>query len=231
MITSPHNDKLKEIRKLASAARASDGAFVAEGEDLLAAADAAGLAAPSALRGWQRLPASRSSRRCWRRSRRWARARARSASTRSAGRRAGRAAVRRAAGASATRATSATVLRSALAFGAASRRARPRLRRPVRPEGGARVDGRDLRACRSRASTTPSTSCPGTTVALVARDAASRWPAPLDGPVTLVVGAERDGPARRRRSPRATRVAHIPIATESLNAAMAATVALYELTH
>src|SRR5688572_32137967 len=39
MITSPHNEKLKELRKLA---KRREGRFVAEGEDLLDAADAAG---------------------------------------------------------------------------------------------------------------------------------------------------------------------------------------------
>jgi len=43
MITSPHNEKLKEIRRLARRrGRERSGTFVAEGEDLLAAADAAG---------------------------------------------------------------------------------------------------------------------------------------------------------------------------------------------
>src|SRR5262245_10120370 len=42
-ITSPHNDHLKQIRKLARRrAREQAGLFVAEGEDLLAAADEAG---------------------------------------------------------------------------------------------------------------------------------------------------------------------------------------------
>ena len=43
-ITSPHNDKLKTLRKLRQRRRDRDrlGQFVAEGEDLLAAADAAG---------------------------------------------------------------------------------------------------------------------------------------------------------------------------------------------
>src|SRR5579875_1256039 len=43
-ITSPHNEHLKEIRKLNQRRRAREraGRFVAEGEDLLAAADAAG---------------------------------------------------------------------------------------------------------------------------------------------------------------------------------------------
>ena len=46
--------------------------------------------------------------------------------------------------------------------------------------------------------------------------------------LTLLVGAERDGlPADVVAA--CDRVAHIPIAAESLNAAMAATIALYEL--
>jgi RNA methyltransferase, TrmH family len=50
-----------------------------------------------------------------------------------------------------------------------------------------------------------------------------------DAPVTLLVGAEREGlPADVIAA--SDRVARIPIATESLNAAMAATVALYEMT-
>jgi TrmH family RNA methyltransferase len=49
------------------------------------------------------------------------------------------------------------------------------------------------------------------------------------GALTLLVGAEREGlPAEIVRA--CERVAHIPIAFESLNAAMAATVALYEMT-
>jgi TrmH family RNA methyltransferase len=46
--------------------------------------------------------------------------------------------------------------------------------------------------------------------------------------LTLVVGAERAGLPERVVAA-CDRVAHIPIATESLNAAMAATIALYEL--
>src|SRR4051812_41362977 len=43
MITSPHNEKLKLIRKLAERrGREREGLFVAEGEDLVAAAEAAG---------------------------------------------------------------------------------------------------------------------------------------------------------------------------------------------
>ena len=47
--------------------------------------------------------------------------------------------------------------------------------------------------------------------------------------VTLLVGAEREGLPDELLAA-CERVAHIPIASESLNAAMAATVALYEMT-
>jgi TrmH family RNA methyltransferase len=65
-------------------------------------------------------------------------------------------------------------------------------------------------------------------VALVAR-AGEPLRGPASGDVSLVVGAEREGlPADVVAA--CDRVAHVPIASESLNAAMAATVALYELT-
>ena len=68
---------------------------------------------------------------------------------------------------------------------------------------------------------------PGRTVALAAREGE-----PLDavepGDVTLVVGAEREGLPDRVLAA-CDEVAHIPIRSESLNAGMAATVALYEL--
>ena len=68
-------------------------------------------------------------------------------------------------------------------------------------------------------------SLPSPTIALAARQGE-----PLRGPIekgTLLVGAEREGlPAEALAA--ADRLAHIPIRSESLNAAMAATVALYE---
>jgi len=68
---------------------------------------------------------------------------------------------------------------------------------------------------------------PGETVALDARRGA-----PLTGPAatdtTIVVGAERAGLSPEVLAA-CDRAAHIPIANESLNAAMAATLALYEL--
>jgi TrmH family RNA methyltransferase len=52
---------------------------------------------------------------------------------------------------------------------------------------------------------------------------------PADEATTVVVGAERDGlPAEVVAA--CDRTVHIEIRSESLNAAMAATVALYELT-
>jgi TrmH family RNA methyltransferase len=84
---------------------------------------------------------------------------------------------------------------------------------------------------------------PGTKIALVAEAGDELWrfssdspnqianvretPGPL--PLTLLIGAEREGlPAELVAA--ADHVAHIPIQTHSLNAAMAATVALYEVT-
>jgi TrmH family RNA methyltransferase len=70
---------------------------------------------------------------------------------------------------------------------------------------------------------------PGRKVALVAREGAPLSELPVDGDITLFVGAEREG------LPKAVvaacdDVVHIPIAhADSLNAAMAATIALYDL--
>jgi TrmH family RNA methyltransferase len=78
--------------------------------------------------------------------------------------------------------------------------------------------------------TTPA-ELPGPTVALVAD--ADPAPQPLRelalDAATLLIGAEREGlPIEVVAG--ADHVARIPIATHSLNAAMAATVALYEIT-
>ena len=67
---------------------------------------------------------------------------------------------------------------------------------------------------------------PGRRIALVAHG--GELLAPLEEDVTLVVGAEREGlPDAVVAACDAT--ATIPVASESLNAAMAATVALYEM--
>jgi TrmH family RNA methyltransferase len=70
---------------------------------------------------------------------------------------------------------------------------------------------------------------PGTTVALVLREGEELRGGTIDGDVTLLVGAEREG-LPDDVVVACDRTAHLPIAgAESLNAAMAATVALYEL--
>ncbi len=68
---------------------------------------------------------------------------------------------------------------------------------------------------------------PGRTIALAARGG-SPLRGPLAGEATILVGAERTGLPDDLLA-QADEVASIPIESESLNAAMAATVALYEL--
>jgi TrmH family RNA methyltransferase len=121
-----------------------------------------------------------------------------------------------------------TVLRSAQAFGASSVVLGPGCADPYSPKGvrasmGA-IFGVEIARVESIAE------LPGERVALVADPSppAQRL-AGLAGPITLLVGAEREGlPAEVVTA--CERTAHIPIAAESLNAAMAATVALYEMT-
>jgi TrmH family RNA methyltransferase len=71
---------------------------------------------------------------------------------------------------------------------------------------------------------------PGTTIALVARAGTPLEEVPVEGPELLCLGAEREGlPAGVTAA--ADHVAHLPLrpdAPDSLNVAMAATVALYE---
>jgi TrmH family RNA methyltransferase len=70
---------------------------------------------------------------------------------------------------------------------------------------------------------------PGTTVALVLREGEELRGGTIEGDVTLLVGAEREGLPDDVVAA-CDRTAHLPIAgAESLNAARAATVALYEL--
>jgi TrmH family RNA methyltransferase len=120
-----------------------------------------------------------------------------------------------------------TILRGALAFGAASVALGPGCADPFGPKA--------VRASMGAVFSVPvakvagPADLPRPAIALVAREGD-----PLRGPLdraTLVVGAERTGlPAEVVAG--CERVAHLPIAdaSESLNAAMAATVALYEVT-
>jgi TrmH family RNA methyltransferase len=120
-----------------------------------------------------------------------------------------------------------TVLRSALAFGADSVALGPGSADPYSHKAVRASMGALFSVPVARVRTVA--ELPGRRVALVAREGV-----PLDAleasEVTVVVGAERDGlPADVVAA--CDEVAHIPIArADSLNAAMAATVALYQLT-
>jgi TrmH family RNA methyltransferase len=226
-ISSAHNDKLKEIRRLARRRdRDRAGRFVAEGEDLLAAADAAGwpaaerlVAAGSGLAGTEVEPEL------------LARVSGLGSGTRALGvfeerwsPPAGPLCV--ALWGVGDPGNVGAVLRSALAFGASCVALGPGCADPFGPKA--------VRASMGAVFTMPVArvaevaELPGQTVALAAREGeALRGPA--EGDLTILVGAEREGlPADVVAA--CDRVAHIPIDSESLNAAMAATVALYELT-
>jgi RNA methyltransferase, TrmH family len=227
-ITSPHNETLKEVRKLAGRKwRDKTRSFVAEGEDLIDAARAAGwtpelmlVEAGSGLAGEEVAPHL-----------------LKQVSQLGSGTRALAVYPQRWAPAPAGPVCVAlwgvndpgnvgTVLRSALAFGAGSVALGPGTADPygskaVRASMGAIFDVPVVRV-------TSVDELPGRTVALAAR--AGRPLAELqDEEVTLVVGAEREGlPADVMAA--CDEAAHIPIASESLNAAMAATIGLYEVT-
>jgi RNA methyltransferase, TrmH family len=226
-ITSHHNQKLKEIRKLRQRRRWRErsGRFVAEGEDLLAAADAAGwaaveryCAAGSGLPGTEVDPSL-----------------LQSASGLGSGTRA--LAVYEERWAAVARGplcvylhgvhdpgNVGAILRSAQAFGAATVVLGPACADPFGPKA--------VRASMGAVFAVPvvrargAAELPGRAVALVADEGVPL--AELDlHEVTLLVGAERDG-LPREVIDGADEVGRIPIATQSLNAAMAATVALYE---
>jgi RNA methyltransferase, TrmH family len=122
-----------------------------------------------------------------------------------------------------------TVLRSAHAFGASSVALGPGCADPHSPKAVRASMGAIFAVALARVADVR--ELPGERVALLADapDTLQEAQAQARGPLTLLVGAEREGlppdvVAACERS------ARIPIATESLNAAMAATVALYELT-
>jgi RNA methyltransferase, TrmH family len=226
-ITSPHNEQLKQVRKLAGRKwRDKTRTFVAEGEDLIAAAEGAGWTpelllceSGSGLAGEEVAPHL-----------------LRQVSQLGSGTRALAVYPQRWAPAPAGPVCVAlwgvndpgnvgTVLRSALAFGAASVALGPGTADPygskaVRASMGAIFDVPVVRVSEVG-------ELPGRKVALAAR--AGRALAELErGAVTLVVGAEREGlPAGVVGA--CDEAAHIPIRSESLNAAMAATIALYEV--
>src|SRR4051794_7787280 len=221
VITSPNNETLKEVRKLAGRRwRDKLGRFVAEGEDLVEAADAAGwppvarlVAAGSGLEGEEVAPhllaelsllgsgtrgigvydqrhASDLGRRCVAL---WG--------VRDPG-------------------NVGTVLRAALAFGASSVALGPGSADPFGPKAVRASMGAVFAVPVRRVRAVD--ELPAPRVALVAHSGTELTASTPVG--TLVVGAERDGlPGEVLAACDAT--AHIPIANDSLNAAMAATVA------
>jgi TrmH family RNA methyltransferase len=227
-ITSPHNEALKEIRKLAGRRwRDKLGEFVAEGEDLLEAADAAGwhasaryAASGSGLEGIPVLPHVLAT-----------------VSQLGSGTRAIGVYPQRWSEPVGPRCVAlwgvadpgnvGTVLRSALAFGASSvalgpGSADPYGHKAVRASMGALFSVPIARVRNFG-------EVPGRKVALVAREGAPLSELPVDGEMTLFVGSEREGLPKALVAA-CDDVAHIPIAhADSLNAAMAATVALYDL--
>jgi RNA methyltransferase, TrmH family len=224
-ITSPHNDQLKEIRKLAGRKwRDKLREFVAEGEDLLAAADAAGwepiarlVAEGSGLQGEEVTPhllaqvsqLGSGTRALGVYGQRWAPAPVGPLclvlwGVNDPG-------------------NVGTALRGALAFGAGSVALGPGTADPYGPKAVRASMGALFEVPVARVRTVE--ELPGRKIALVAHGGEPL--AAPDGDVTLVVGAEREGLPNKVVAA-CDAVATIPVAAESLNAAMAATVALYE---
>jgi RNA methyltransferase, TrmH family len=218
VITSPQNEKLKEVRRLQR--RRDDERFVAEGEDLVEAAEAAGwpavyrleagvdvepelLAGVSALGSGTRVlgvydqrwsaPAGPLCVALW--------------GVRDPG-------------------NVGTVLRSALAFGADSVALGPGCADPYGPKAVRASMGAIFGMPVARVQSVG--ELPGRRIGLAAR-AGESLRGPADEPATIVVGAEREGLPPDVLAA-CDDVAHIPIRTESLNAAVAASIALYETT-
>jgi RNA methyltransferase, TrmH family len=216
MITSHHNPKLKELRHIA---RRHDERFVAEGEDLVEAAAAAGWPALETYIAGENVEAEALAK----------------VSQLGSGTRAIAVYEQRWAEAATGPLCVAlwgvhdpgnvgTVLRSALAFGASCVAIGPETADPFGPKAVRASMGAVFSVPLARVGRVD--ELPAERIALVAGEGQ-----PLRGRAegTLVVGAERAGlPAEVVSA--CERIAHVPIASESLNAAMAATVALYEVT-
>ena len=227
-ITSPQNESIREVRKLAGRKwRDKTRLFVAEGEDLIGAAQAAGwspelllVEAGSGLTGEEVAPHL-----------------LKQVSQLGSGTRALAVYPQRWAPAPVGPVCVAlwgvgdpgnvgTVLRSALAFGAGSVALGPGTADPYGHKAVRASMGAIFQVPVVRLSNIG--ELPGHKVALAARDGRPLAEVEHDA-VTLVVGAEREGlPDGVLASCNET--AHIPIRSESLNAAMAATIGLYEVT-
>jgi TrmH family RNA methyltransferase len=215
LITSPHNDKLKEVRRLH---RRREGRFVAEGEDLLEAAAIAGWPAVYELRSGidvepelldQVSGLGSGTRALAVYEQRWSAP-------------AGPLCV--ALWGVHDPGNVGTILRSAAAFGASSVAIGPDTADPFGPKAVRASMGAIFSVPVARVASVA--QLPGPRVALVA-GAADLLHGPGEG--TLVVGAERTGlPEEVVAS--CDDAARIDIAGDSLNAAMAATIGLYEWT-
>ena len=233
VITSPQNPKLKALRRLRTKrGRASAGAFLAEGEDLVEAAELAGRPLLEGYRlagtglGGERFldveaPAlgevstlGSGTRMIGVYEQRWVQATGPLCVYLHAVGDPGNVG---------------TVLRSAQAFGASCVALGPRCADPHSPKAVRASMGAIFSVSMARVATVA--ELPGQRIALAA-DAADPLAGPVAGDgggVTLLIGAERAGLPEDLMA-QCERRARIPIATESLNAAMAATVALYEMT-
>jgi len=232
-IASTHNPRLKALRRLQTKrGRSAEGRFVVEGEDLVAAAGAAGR---EPVEGYRLLGADVAGDGFYEVER------AALASVSTLG--------------SSTRVIAVyeqrwgaalgplcvylhgvgdpgnvgTVLRSAVAFGASCVALGPNCADPHSPKAVRASMGAIFAVALARVRGLE--DLPGERIALdaAAQDALAGPLDPDGGAVTLLIGAEREGlPAEVLEA--SDRRARIPIASESLNAAMAATVALYEMT-
>jgi RNA methyltransferase, TrmH family len=219
VITSHHNPLLKDVRRLA--ARKERGRFVAEGEDLLAAARDAGWNPVHLLRAGIEVTEDALAK----------------VSTLGSGTRALGVFEERWAPAPVgplaiclwgvkDPGNVGTVLRAAHAFGAGSVVLGPETADPYGPKAVRASMGAIFAVPVARVGAVE--ELPGVRVALDARRGAPLR-GPAEGVVSLVVGAERAGLPEDVIAA-CDRAAHIPIANESLNAAQAATLAAYELT-
>ncbi|MBV9309574.1 MAG: RNA methyltransferase [Solirubrobacterales bacterium] len=120
-----------------------------------------------------------------------------------------------------------TVLRAAEAFGASSVALGPGSADPFSPKAVRASMGSVFAVPLARVGDLE--TLPGSKVALVAGQGESLAETPAATQVTVLIGAERDG-LPQSVVEHADHIAQIPIRTDSLNAAMAATVALYQLT-
>ena len=220
MITSHHNPALQDVRRLLARKQSSArDRFVAEGEDLVAAAAQAGWEPLLHLRAGENVTAEALAK----------------VSALGSGTRELAVYEERWADVGATGPLSValwgvgdpgnvgTVLRGALAFGAGAVVIGPGTADPYSPKAVRASMGAVFAVPVARA--TDVAQLPAPRVALVARGGEPLGPADRG---CLLIGAERAGlPAEVVEG--CDRVRHIPIDSESLNAAMAATVALYEV--